>query len=52
MTPGSRACQGVTRTAGNWPSAKFWCDLLPVTPYSGRPLKVIWPLILPNSPPC
>ena len=30
--------------------AKFWCDLSPANPYSGQPLKVIWPLIRPNVP--
>jgi len=30
--------------------AKFWCDFSPANPYSGRPLKVIWPLTRPNVP--
>jgi hypothetical protein len=30
--------------------ASFWWYPSPANPYSGKPLKVIWPLILPNVP--
>jgi hypothetical protein len=34
----------------NEPSAWFWRGFSPVKPYSGQPLNVTWPSILPNFP--